>query len=449
MRWPNFAAQQTQAAAFYQANNYALAWTERGAVRSQARAAIRVLESARLKGLDPEDYDGGRWAGRLKSLECGPDAGSLIRFDLALTIGMLRYMSDSSIGRVNPKVFCFGYDVESKRCDLAGVLRLASKSNDVAATLEQIEPRFPAYRRTLDALKRYLALAEAEKTEDLPAPRNAQRDQHLRQLRDSLERWRWIPTEFARPPLMVNIPEFRLRALNEHLETELEMNVVVGRAYRRQTPVFSDEMTHLIFRPYWNVPLSITRQELIPLLAKDGDYLGHNSYEVIDARNNVVESDSVTADMLPLIRSGKLSIRQAPGNKNALGHIKFMFPNEHNVYLHGTPAKSLFARARRDFSHGCIRVEKPQELAEWVLRGKPGWTAERIKKEEHSDGQPLQVNLDQPIPVLIFYATAVVLDDGEIRFYEDIYCHDAALDQLLDHGYPYSDWKPEPQRPAR
>jgi murein L,D-transpeptidase YcbB/YkuD len=243
----------------------------------------------------------------------------------------------------------------------------------------------------------------------------------------------------------VNIPEFRLRAYDDQYRPELEMKVVVGKAYGHQTPVFSGSMTHLIFRPYWDVPLGIQRAELAPKIAKDPAYLVKNDYEIVNSRREVVSTGTVSADMLRQLRSGKLFIRQIPGDKNALGPVKFLFPNEHNVYLHGTPAKALFSKSRRDFSHGCIRVEKPEELALWVLRGVPGWDTDhvmdQIKDAENGAGSR-QVNLDQPIPVLIVYGTAVVREDGEVFFFDDIYGHDATLEQLLDHGYPYSGWQP-------
>jgi murein L,D-transpeptidase YcbB/YkuD len=200
-------------------------------------------------------------------------------------------------------------------------------------------------------------------------------------------------------------------------------------------------MTHVIFRPYWDVPLSIQRAELAPKIAKDPAYLAKNDYEIVDSRRKVVSTSSVSADMLAQLRSGKLFTRQIPGDKNALGLVKFLFPNEYNVYLHSTPAKALFSKSRRDFSHGCIRVEKPEELALWVLRGLPGWDMDHIRAAENGTDSR-QVNLDKPIPVLIVYGTAVVREDGEVFFFDDIYGHDATLEQLLDHGYPYSGWQP-------
>jgi len=263
----------------------------------------------------------------------------------------------------------------------------------------------------------------------------------VRKLQLTLERWRWVPHSFSRPPIVVNIPEFRLRAYDEHYRPELEMRVVVGKAYHHKTPVFSNEMTHVIFRPYWDVPLSIQRAELVPKLEKDPAYLGENDYEIVNSRRQVVSTNSVTPDMLAQLRTGELSIRQRPGEKNALGLVKFLFPNEYNVYLHGTPAKALFLKTRRDFSHGCIRVEKPEELAQWVLRGVPGWDKEHIlEAEKGADSR--RVNLDQPIPVLIVYGTAVVQANGDAEFFNDIYGYDAELAELLDHGYPYSGWQP-------
>ena len=262
----------------------------------------------------------------------------------------------------------------------------------------------------------------------------------VRQIQLTLERWRWGPLSFARPPIVVNIPEYRLRALDNRYEPELEMKVVVGGAYRRQTPVFTNDMTHVIFRPYWNVPLSIQRAELVPKIVKDPSYVAENDYEIASARGNVIDSP-ISGDVLDQLRSGKLAIRQRPGSKNALGFVKFMFPNEYNVYLHGTPAKALFAKSRRDFSHGCIRVEKPEELAAWVLRGLPEWTPERIREAE-SGARTLQVNLKQSIPVLIVYGTAVARENGEVHFYDDIYGHDTSLNEVLSHGYPYSGWQP-------
>ncbi len=261
----------------------------------------------------------------------------------------------------------------------------------------------------------------------------------VRQLELTLERYRWMPPHFPEPPLIVNIPEFQLRTFHWEpagLRGHLMMNVVVGKAYHHHTPVFADNMRYVVFRPYWNVPPSIQRSELVPKIRRDRNYLAEKGFEVTTTRGEVVTDGAVTDEVLSGLAAGALSIRQKPGPKNALGLIKFIFPNSYNVYLHSTPAPELFSRARRDFSHGCIRVEDPVGLAAWVLRDKPEWTVDRIRAVMNGD-QTVQVNLDKPIPVLILYATALVEEDGEVYFFDDIYGYDAELEAVLAAGYPY------------
>ena len=509
LRWPKFSGLRADVAKFYGSTGYKLAWVRDGATTAQAQAIVKVLQDAAVKGLEPEDYDGSRWGARLAGMRAEDD---LVRFDLALTVSVMRYASDLHAGKVDPKLFCFGFDVDRKRSELADLLsRRLINAADVPAAIGQLEPPFDGYRRAEKALLTYLVLAREDDGELLPAtskkavepgdsypgvarlerllrrlgdlPRDAKvppnsqiyegvlvealkrfQERHgidpdgrigkatlkqlnvplsrrVRQLQLALERWRWIPESFAQPPIVVNIPEFRLRAYNQRYQTELEMKVVVGGAWRHQTPVFLNNMQYVIFRPYWNVPVSIQKDELLPKLTKDPAYLAKNDYEVVDSHNKVVPGEAVTPEVLAQLRSRKLSIRQVPGAKNALGFVKFIFPNEYDVYLHGTPARGLFSRARRDFSHGCIRVEKPEQLALWVLKDKPQWNLARIRKAE-TGAAPLQVDLTQPIPVLIVYSTAVVRENGEVCFFDDIYGHDTSLDALLAKGYPYSDWKP-------
>jgi murein L,D-transpeptidase YcbB/YkuD len=215
------------------------------------------------------------------------------------------------------------------------------------------------------------------------------------------------------------------------------MRVVVGRAMRTQTPVFADQMKYVIFRPYWLVPTSILRNELIPKTRRDPNYLGDKGFEVVDGSGDIVPSSPASDDVIDGLRSGSLRVRQKPGPKNALGLVKFIFPNQYNVYLHSTPEQELFSKARRDFSHGCIRVEKPAALAAWVLRDKPTWTPDKIQDAMENGRDNVQVNLDKPIPVLILYSTAVVEPDGEVRFFDDIYGYDRSLEKVLSNGPPY------------
>jgi murein L,D-transpeptidase YcbB/YkuD len=266
---------------------------------------------------------------------------------------------------------------------------------------------------------------------------NVPLSERVSQLQLTLERWRWLPHEFSQPPIIVNIPEFRLRAFDENEKVILAMNVVVGSAYRRQTPVFAKDMRFVIFRPYWNVPLSIQRSEVVPNIERDRSYLAKKDYEVVTHEGEVVTSGPISDDILHKLRAGTLEVRQRPGPRNALGLVKLMFPNEYNVYLHSTAVPELFAQSRRDFSHGCIRVENPVDLTTWVLRNNPGWDKARVESAMQTGKDNTQVNLVKPIPVLILYGTAVVDDEGEVHFFEDIYGHDAALKQVLAKGYPY------------
>ena len=215
------------------------------------------------------------------------------------------------------------------------------------------------------------------------------------------------------------------------------MNVVVGKALRTETPVFAETMKYIVFRPYWNVPPSIVRGEIIPSIVKNRNYIGLKGFEITDISGKVITSGTVSDEVLTQLRAGKLMVRQKPGPTNALGLIKFIFPNSNNVYLHSTPAPQLFSRDRRDFSHGCVRVQKPAELAGFILRNQPPWTLDRVQKAMQSGPDNQQVNLVNPVPVLIVYQTAVVEPDNSVYFFEDIYGHDNALNAVLAKGPPY------------
>lgn len=252
----------------------------------------------------------------------------------------------------------------------------------------------------------------------------------VRQLELSLERWRWLPRDYARAPILVNLPEFRLRAGEDLDDPQFTTRTVVGAARGHRTPGFSGELSYVVFRPYWNVPISIQKRELVPHLEADRGYLAQHGYEVVTWQGAVVTNGEVSDEVLAQLKSGAVGVRQVPGPENSLGAVKFMFPNQNNIYMHDTPSKALFAQDRRDFSHGCVRVENPAALAEWVLQDQPEWTPDRIRQAMNA-AAPLTVPLKQPIPVLLVYYTAQVLEDGETRFFPDIYGYDRDLDQQL------------------
>jgi L,D-transpeptidase YcbB len=506
LRWPDFSDFQASVDTFYEQSDYSPAWSHDGKISRQAIAIIHEMSQAESNGLNPEDYDASRWAARVAN----PD---FLRFDLALTVSVMRYASDLHLGKFNPGIYHSSFDLYHEHYELAELIRnRLVDTSDVDGVFRELEPPFPGYQRTQTALQRYLALARKDKGELLPltklpvrpgtaysgvrrlaallgelgdlspgatvpetyseavvdavkrfqarhglaadgrigkstlAQLNTPLAKRVHQLQLTLERWRWVPHEFTQPPIVVNIPEFELRALNDSYTTALEMKVVVGRAYRRRTPVFAAGMKYVVFRPYWKVPESITRGELLPKVTRDRGYLAANGYEVVTADDQVVTNGVIDDDVLVNLRVGKLSIRQVPGPKNSLGLVKFIFPNEHNVYLHATPATQLFSQSRRDFSHGCIRVEKPELLAQWVLHNNPEWTPARIDRAMQGE-KPLQVDLPRPIPVLIVYATAVVLETGEVRFFDDVYGYDAELDKIAAKGYPCRRWNPTSDAP--
>ena len=257
----------------------------------------------------------------------------------------------------------------------------------------------------------------------------------VRQLELALERWRRLPYDPSRREIVLNLPEFRLRAFDPGHQPALEMKIVIGKARGLQTPLLSSELDSVLFRPYWNVPFSIQRKELVPHIKRDPAYISKNDFELVTPKGVVVAQDADSDTLLAQLRSGTLHLRQRRGPKNSLGLVKFVFPNEYDVYMHDTPAKSLFSRARRDFSHGCIRLEKAQNLAEWVLRDESGWRQDRIVAAMQGT-ESISVKLTSTIPVMTIYVTAVVAENGEVQFFEDIYGQDAAFEKELAEAGP-------------
>ena len=254
----------------------------------------------------------------------------------------------------------------------------------------------------------------------------------VHQISLALERMRWLPDFGGRPIVAINVPSFRLWAIDGggiSRGPALTMPVVVGRAVTAtRTPIFIGEMRSIEFSPYWNVPSSIQHQEIVPRLARDPGYLQREGMELIDGRGGV--RTSVDERALSDLRAGRLRVRQRPGSKNALGAAKFVLPNTMNIYLHGTAAQSLFSRSRRDFSHGCVRVADPAALAAFLLRDQPQWTHDRIENAMQS-GELTRATLSSPVPVVIFYTTAFATNDGRALFLPDIYGFDSKLELAL------------------
>ncbi len=261
-------------------------------------------------------------------------------------------------------------------------------------------------------------------------------DQRVRQIELTLERWRWLPSDLGERPIVVNVPEFMLYGFDGtpgERHVGVKMRVVVGRSYPRyQTPLFEGKLRYLVFHPYWNVPYSILKREILPKVDQDPGYLDAHHYEIVSSFDPKAEALAETEENLAALAAGNLKLRQTPGAWNALGEIKFMFPNSHAVYFHGTPAKSLFRKDRRAFSHGCIRLYDPPRLARWVLADQSGVDVDALL----DDPTRKRVNLKEPLDVYILYGTVQVTPGGEVFFLRDVYGHDRRLDEALRKTRP-------------
>ena len=432
-----------------------------------------------------------------------------------MTVDAMRYLSDLHSGRVSPQHFNFEIDAQSKRLDLPKFLTdEAIGSSDVAKLLESVEPNADAYRKLEAALPRYLEAERAETrplavvaapiapgqayageaalearlaaegdgefagdeagthfTEAASDAVKSYQQRHglttdgkltpatvksmnvpladrVQQIDDSLERWRWLPEPYLEPRLMVNLPEFVVRGYSPEHEREFTMRVVSGQMKdEHRTPVFTHMMKYLVFRPYWNVPVDIAKKELVPHMEASPGYLEAKNYETTNRAGKVLTGSSAND-----VAHGRVLVREKPGPGNSLGLVKFMFPNQYDIYLHSTPAMSLFQRSRRDFSHGCVRVQHADDLAVWVLRGQEAkdheeWDLDHVHDAMNDeDGNNKTIGLKTQLPIVIFYVTANIGDDGKLDFFADVYDYDAEMNAVLKNGPPYPT-KPEPVKP--
>lgn len=442
-------------ARFYGARSYAPAWTAASA--AQARA---LLDRAVEHGMPA----------RGDNVTAADDA---VDADAALTLAMLRYLADLHVGQVRSTF------APARTFDPVPLLERALLDQNLAGAVDAAAPQLALYARLKTLLASYRTLATAPMAPlaagDAPAlaarlallgdlaPELAAtagsaelalalkrfQDRHgleadgapgrqtlaalnvplaarVRQIELSLERLRWLPDLSGGPFIAINLPSFRLWAFNAvDAAPVLATRVIVGKSVRTQTPLFIGTLRYIEFNPYRNVPPSILRGEIVPALLRDPGYLVKNDMEV--ATTGAQKADAAT---LAALRAGSLRVRQRPGPRNALGAIKFALPNPMNIYLHSTPARALFARARRDFSHGCIRVEDTVGLANFVLDRQASWTAETVAAAM-APGPNRTVQLKATMPVVMFYTTAMVDHDGRALFPDDVYGFDAALERSL------------------
>ena len=495
---PDFTDLQPAIASFYDNRNFTLAWSDKGKPTRQAEAMMEQFSNARERGLEPEDYDAGKWQARAADL--ATDQGKA-NFDASMSVDAARFLNAIHMGRTDPQAFSFGIDTSSKQLDLANVLETQlSNSSDIPSTLDALEPQNAQFKALKTTLRQYLDLASKDHSDPLPDPGksavalsasypalqplaqkltlvgdlqsggdpNATPDlsgltdalQHfqrrhgiapdgklnavtvaalnvpitsrIQQISDSMERWRWMTDEFQHPAILVNLPEFVLRTFDGDNE-EFRMNVVDGQSSEEEhhTPMIADHMKYLVFRPFWNLPVDIAKKDLVPHMEKNPGYLGEHNYETVDSKG-----EAEPASIEKISHGGEM-VRQKPGPNNSLGLVKFMFPNKFNVYLHDTNAHALFSRVRRDYSHGCVRVQDPPKLADWVLRNNGQWDADKIKDTMNDESVINKtVSLGKPIPIVLFYGTAYV-DGGEVHFFQDLYGYDKDMDEMLKKGPPY------------
>lgn len=471
---------------FYEQRAFVPVWVDAGGLNQRGLALLRAFDGAGRDGLVPADYDPGA------SARARGDATHLVGTEISLSAALLHYASDIRRGRVVPEKMDDNQRIAPRPVDPAQVLTGAASTADTEAYLALLAPADPFYLGLRQALDRYTAIATAggwptiapggklavgaadsrvpslrrrlQLTGDLaadPFGANSNRfDDSLRravsrfqqrhglsatgevnattlralnvpvatrigQILINLERARWLPEDLGDPYVLVNMAAFELNVV-EAGKSVLEMRVVVGER-DKETPIFSDEISYIEINPYWNVPKSIAYKEKLPELRRNPYALNGQNIRVLGPGGGVI--DPGTVNWAAVGPNFPYRLRQDPGPKNALGRIKFMFPNPYDVYMHDTPSRALFKRQVRAFSHGCIRVEKPMELAEFLLGS--GWPRARIERAMAS-GKNTPVTLARPVPVHLVYLTAWVDAEGVVQFRDDLYNRDARLVAALD-----------------
>lgn len=479
---------------FYGARHFEPLWleeSENGKV-TFAPSAAKIIESfkaAASEGLRPSDY----LTPELDLDAAGTDPAKLAAVETAFSAAAVKYAQDIYGGRVAPTDVNKNWTITPKRINEAEMLVKLASTDAPEEIFAALEPKHPEFHRLKEALAKFdenatidqveipdgktlkpgmtdervpllrqrLGIAEPDvpETAGAAAAPDLTYDETLvaavKAFQESLdltadgiagpatiaalnggmaatkddiianmERWRWEPEDFGKFHVFVNLPEFRLRIMEEGTE-KYTTRVVIGTP-KNQTPVFSDEIEHIVVNPYWNVPASIKANEIRPHLLANPYYLEGQNMEMLSG-GRVVNAAAIDWTSTNI---GNFHIRQRPGAGNALGRVKFLFPNQHDVYLHDTPSKSLFARSYRAYSHGCVRVENPMEFAGALVQNEP--TISRASLEDLFGSREQWVNVENKIPVHLTYFTLRVDEDGTIRSFGDVYGANKKLIELLN-----------------
>jgi L,D-transpeptidase YcbB len=461
----------TDVRTFYTQRQDQPAWVDHRRPTDKAAKAITILNTARQHGFDAKDYAAAELLEASQAVEQidkeSPERlDRLAEFDARMTASLLAFGRDIAIGRQHGDA-----NWKARRTAPDLIAAVTKAADDPGALVDFVRPphaEYAALQKALDDLngqkekggwvkvpstksvnelrQRLLASGHLKsETDDLQAAvksfqelhalpatgvvddktlaaLNVPLDWRIQQVAINLQRWRYMPDELGERHFFVNIPYFHLIA-RESGKPVMDIRVVVGKP-GNNTPIFSEDMESVVFSPYWNIPDTIAENETAPAVARDPNYLAKQGIEILRVSGNgseVVSAADVNWDSADAVKG--LVFRQKPGDGNALGHVKFLFPNKYNVYLHDTPADALFAKPGRAFSHGCIRVEEPETLAKYVLRGYSEWDEQAIFTAMRS-GVEKHVKLKEKIPVHIAYFTAWVDENGGLHFQPDIYGYD-------------------------
>jgi murein L,D-transpeptidase YcbB/YkuD len=470
---------------YYQERDFKPLWVRDNGPKAKGRDFLDILRNAREDGLDPRNY----MIDEIEARMDDKDAVGLATLDLLLSKAFLEYGSDLSVGRVTPETVAKDIHLKPRRLGVLNMLDAVEQAEDIPVVIDALAPQSPNYARLKEALLLYRDIANRggwPKVPDGPVLKPGMKDSRvpvlrelliatadldatapdmnelydgalvdavklfqerhgltpdgvigpgtleqmntpvedrIRQLVLNMERRRWMPEEKSDFYVFVNLADQALKVVKND-RTIHDARLVVGKPYSR-TPDFTEKMTYLVFNPYWNVPTSIAVNEYLPKLKANPAALNSQGFEV--ERGGQVVSPTAVSWSSYGRGNFPVRLRQKPGARNALGRLKFMFPNPYNIYIHDTPARDLFNRDNRFFSHGCMRVENPEKLAEVILgHDDPSWSAARIEERLKVDKNKV-VKLKTPIPVYVHYLTAWANKDSAVNFRKDVYGRDAEL----------------------